>query len=701
MSHLENLFKKEAVIDDSMFARIDRAFGNDYFFGDQKEDELRTAREPQEKNIGKPDRDDINKVPWRSEVLKTSKIVQGELLAEVGDSKTLPLDVIKEFVESAFEEPREVDPTSLQGQAFGPNGLNFSLIDGNRTYKLKFDQSKGLFKVFGSVMKTSENYYEIKESDVGKATIKAFGKSWSVSDFMGRILPKDVGKRVYQRGDILQVENDEQRGRRSEKNGSRTWEKRWDRLSRELFSDDIRKDARRKTANQGVAKFEATFKTKDLVDARSVSGDYGSFGYEGTVGGDKADLANVSVDPDRGMADEFYFSGTLVLSQPLDDFGTEGQTNEEIAEDLIVEILSESLESLYGQEWSSLNIDKVELLGEWKDANRKHAIDESFPDAPREVAEALRQWYAISQQFKVLQAQYKAIEEQEKGARESLGTLMNTIGMKKARVDDLLFEYKESTRINYPYGKMWAEALKKVNKETQKVLEKMSDDMATMSPIRTVKVAPIPRDEEEDQGPIGPDYVSARRRSKLIQAGVWSTLKSWGMKLVNYLDRAIDTLEGALRDMKGERIASKSFKWGIGDEFQLMEPYKTGSLVDIVPSENMRDVAWNVKWASGGNSRINLDVFEHMTRSGAVVKTSTFEDWMTKLCSSFSYDIRSVSAGVGTQGGYVVVIKSGGEPKGFLSRSGLVDMERFADFFRTEDRAAKAGDKWLEILSEG
>lgn len=53
-------------------------------------------------------------------------------------------------------------------------------------------------------------YYTITPSDIGKPWIKAFGRVWSVSDWIGRILPLDVGKRVYQIDGILQVENQEQ-----------------------------------------------------------------------------------------------------------------------------------------------------------------------------------------------------------------------------------------------------------------------------------------------------------------------------------------------------------------------------------------------------------------------------------------------------------------------------------------------------------
>ena len=53
-------------------------------------------------------------------------------------------------------------------------------------------------------------HYTITTEDVGKAHIRAFDQMWPVQDFLGRILPGDVGKRVYQRAGILQVENDEQ-----------------------------------------------------------------------------------------------------------------------------------------------------------------------------------------------------------------------------------------------------------------------------------------------------------------------------------------------------------------------------------------------------------------------------------------------------------------------------------------------------------
>lgn len=61
----------------------------------------------------------------------------------------------------------------------------------------------------------TSTYREIRDEDVNKHLFYAFGREWRVSEFMGRILPQDVGKRVHRiklaKDDyILQVENDKQ-----------------------------------------------------------------------------------------------------------------------------------------------------------------------------------------------------------------------------------------------------------------------------------------------------------------------------------------------------------------------------------------------------------------------------------------------------------------------------------------------------------
>ena len=57
-------------------------------------------------------------------------------------------------------------------------------------------------------------YYTLQASDVRRPLLIAFGQAWPVVNFIGRVLPQDVGKRVYLVGDILQVENDDQRAKR-------------------------------------------------------------------------------------------------------------------------------------------------------------------------------------------------------------------------------------------------------------------------------------------------------------------------------------------------------------------------------------------------------------------------------------------------------------------------------------------------------
>ncbi len=58
-------------------------------------------------------------------------------------------------------------------------------------------------------------YYTIKTEDVARANLRAFGRVWPVSGFLGRVLAFDVGKRVYLNpSGFVQVENDSQRDQR-------------------------------------------------------------------------------------------------------------------------------------------------------------------------------------------------------------------------------------------------------------------------------------------------------------------------------------------------------------------------------------------------------------------------------------------------------------------------------------------------------
>lgn len=76
-----------------------------------------------------------------------------------------------------------------------------------------FAQSIDLIVRFAESLNDDDNrpWNEISEKDVGKHLVDVFGRSWVVSNFIGKIFPEDVGKRVYLVGDFLQVENEEQR----------------------------------------------------------------------------------------------------------------------------------------------------------------------------------------------------------------------------------------------------------------------------------------------------------------------------------------------------------------------------------------------------------------------------------------------------------------------------------------------------------
>jgi hypothetical protein len=55
------------------------------------------------------------------------------------------------------------------------------------------------------------DFYTLKNLDVGQPTIRAFGRIWQTADCIGRVLPTDVGRRVYKSADGIQVESDDQR----------------------------------------------------------------------------------------------------------------------------------------------------------------------------------------------------------------------------------------------------------------------------------------------------------------------------------------------------------------------------------------------------------------------------------------------------------------------------------------------------------
>ena len=79
---------------------------------------------------------------------------------------------------------------------------------------------RGTLSVLSAWRKGARPFYTISPADVGRSTINAFGKIWRVADFIGTVIPGDVGKRVYLQNNaandykFLQAENDKQRDAR-------------------------------------------------------------------------------------------------------------------------------------------------------------------------------------------------------------------------------------------------------------------------------------------------------------------------------------------------------------------------------------------------------------------------------------------------------------------------------------------------------
>ena len=60
----------------------------------------------------------------------------------------------------------------------------------------------------------AREFVTLRADHIDKPELQAFGRRWNVVDFLGRIMAQDIGKRVYLVGDILQLENEEQRDKR-------------------------------------------------------------------------------------------------------------------------------------------------------------------------------------------------------------------------------------------------------------------------------------------------------------------------------------------------------------------------------------------------------------------------------------------------------------------------------------------------------
>ena len=71
-----------------------------------------------------------------------------KLLCQIDGHKKTVMDAINAFCEEMFEDKREVEPTSITGNAFSNNGLSFRLIDGRNNYKVVYRNDMKAFEFF-------------------------------------------------------------------------------------------------------------------------------------------------------------------------------------------------------------------------------------------------------------------------------------------------------------------------------------------------------------------------------------------------------------------------------------------------------------------------------------------------------------------------------------------------------------------------
>ena len=69
-------------------------------------------------------------------------------ICQIDAHKKTVMEAIHGFCEEIFDDKREVEPTSITGNAFSNNGLSFRLIDGRNNYKVVYRNSMKVFEFF-------------------------------------------------------------------------------------------------------------------------------------------------------------------------------------------------------------------------------------------------------------------------------------------------------------------------------------------------------------------------------------------------------------------------------------------------------------------------------------------------------------------------------------------------------------------------
>ncbi len=180
-------------------------------------------------------------------------------------------------------------------------------------------------------------FYEIKATDVSRSLIHAFGGTWQTSGFIGRILPQDVGKRVYKVGPgVLQVENDAQFRRRTVKRRNAPME--WN-------TEDV---------------------TAELVKH---------------FGADAREEIAETLDLDKGRYSDWGTAGSVTIDGTEYNLIADEDEAERIALDLVKQDLDEQPE-MFSQDWLSSHIeisetDKRVMASEEEDHIREQVEEEA------------------------------------------------------------------------------------------------------------------------------------------------------------------------------------------------------------------------------------------------------------------------------------------------------------------------------------
>lgn len=87
-------------------------------------------------------------------------------------------------------------------------------LPADREAVLRQQVAGGMREMFGA-----RAFYTLTAADVGRHTLRIFGRNVPASHFIGQVLPGDVGKRCYDVDGIVQVENEAQRAARVASSG--------------------------------------------------------------------------------------------------------------------------------------------------------------------------------------------------------------------------------------------------------------------------------------------------------------------------------------------------------------------------------------------------------------------------------------------------------------------------------------------------